>query len=157
MLEKHRQKESCNDCHSRLDPWGIPFERYNATGQFQPNVPKAGTRVSGFYKHIHGDMNSYDAYLESINTESVDASAKLPSGETVRSLDDLKRHLLSNRKEEIAGNIVRRFLSYAIGRELEWQDRFEVKRMLNELQKDDFRLRDMIVLICQSETFRNDH
>lgn len=157
LLEKHRQKESCNDCHSRLDPWGIPFERYNATGQFQPNVPKAGTRVSGFYKHIHGDMNSYEAYLESINTESVDASAKLPSGETVRSLDDLKRHLLSNRKEEIAENIVRRFLSYAIGRELDWQDRFEVKRMLNELQKDDFRLRDMIVLICQSETFRNDH
>jgi mono/diheme cytochrome c family protein len=156
LLEKHRQKESCNDCHARLDPWGIPFERYNATGQFQPNVPKAGTRVSGFYKHMHGDMNSYEAYLESINTESVDASAKLPSGETVRSLDDLKRHLLSNRKEEIAGNIVRRFLSYAIGRELDWQDRFEVKRMLNELQKDDFRLRDMIVLICQSETFRND-
>jgi len=156
LLEKHRQKESCNDCHSRLDPWGIPFERYNATGRFQPNVPRAGTRVSGFHKHIHGDMKSYESYLASINTESVDATAKLPSGEMVRSLDELKSYLRNNRKGEIAENIVRRMLSYALGRELDWQDRFEVKRLLNELQKDDFRLRDMIVLICQSETFQDD-
>lgn len=157
LLEKHRQKESCNDCHSRLDPWGIPFERYNATGRFQANVPKKGTRVSGFQKHIHGDIQSYQTYLASINTESVNAAARLPSGEMVHSLDDLKRYLLNNRKNEISENIVRRFFSYALGRELDWQDRFEVKRMMNKLQKDDFRLRDLIVLICQSETFQDDH
>ena len=157
LLEKHRQKESCNDCHSRLDPWGIPFERYNATGRFQPNVPKAGTQVSSFHKHIHGDMKSYEAYLASINTEAVDASTQLPSGETVHGLDDLRRHLLNNRTNEIAENLVRRILSYALGRELDWQDRFEVKQMLNQLQKDGFRLRDMIVLICQSKTFQDDH
>ncbi|MAI30980.1 MAG: hypothetical protein CMM07_04805 [Rhodopirellula sp.] len=156
LLEKHRQKESCNDCHFRLDPWGIPFERYNATGRFQPKVPKAGTRVSGFQKHIHGDMHRYQTYLASINTEPVDATAKLPSGEMVHSLDDLKNYLLNNRKNEIAENIVRRLFSYALGRELDWQDRFEVKQMMDKLQKDDFRLRDMIVLICQSETFQDD-
>ena len=101
-------------------------------------------------------MKSYESYLASINTESVDATAKLPSGEMVRSLDELKSYLMNNRKGEIAENIVRRMLSYALGRELDWQDRFEVKRLLNELQKDDFRLRDMIVLICQSETFQDD-
>lgn len=156
LLEQHRKKASCNDCHSRLDPWGIPFERYNAIGRFQPDVPKAGTRVNGFAKHIHGDMQGYEAYLTSINTESVDASSKLPTGETVRSLDDLKRYLLENRAEEIAENIIRRMFSYALGRELDWQDRPEVKRIANQLQQEGFLLRDMIVLICQSETFRND-
>ena len=156
LLEQHRQKESCNDCHSRLDPWGIPFERYNATGRFQSKVPKAGTRVNGFHEHIHGDMQSYETYLTSINTESVDASSKLPTGETVRSLNDLKRYLLDNRTDEIAENIIRRMFSYALGRELDWQDRTEVKRMSHQLQEGGYRLRDIIVLICQSETFRND-
>lgn len=155
LLVKHRQKESCNDCHARLDPWGIPFEHYNATGRFQPQVPKSGTKVSGFQKHIHGDMQDYEAYLSSINTENVDASAKLPSGDMVRNLDELKAYLLDNRQDEIAENIVRRLLSYAIGRELDWQDRPEVKRMFGELQQDGFRLRDTIIKICQSETFRN--
>ena len=48
LLARHRTVESCNDCHSRLDPWGIPFEEYNAIGRYQPKVPQDGTRVSGF-------------------------------------------------------------------------------------------------------------
>jgi len=157
LLEKHRQKESCNDCHSRLDPWGIPFERYNATGRYQPAIPKEGVRVSGFYKHIHGDMAAYHAYLDSINTESVDASAKLPSGETVENLAELKNHLLKKRKHDIAENILRRLLSYGLGRELDWRDRFEVKRLMDESQRTDFRLRDMIILVCQSTTFKHNN
>ena len=157
LLEKHRQKESCNDCHSRLDPWGIPFERYNATGRFQPNVPKPGVRVNGFQKQTHGDLAGYHDYLESINTEPVDASAKLPDGETVHNLSDLKVHLLKKRKHDIAENVLRRLLGYALGRELDWRDRFEVKRLMNESQKLDFRIRDMIVLICQSPALQQNN
>lgn len=39
MLRQHRKVESCNDCHVRLDPWGIPFEEYNSIGRYQPLVP----------------------------------------------------------------------------------------------------------------------
>jgi hypothetical protein len=157
LLQKHRQKESCNDCHSRLDPWGIPFERYNATGRFQPNVPKEGVRVNGFQKQTHGDMAGYRTYLDSINTETVDASAKLPNGETVHNLRGLKIHLLKKRKHDIAENMLRRLMSYALGRELDWRDRFEVKRLMNESQKLEFRMRDMIVLICQSPTLQQNN
>ena len=48
LLRKHRVQPSCAECHDRLDPWGIPFERYNAIGKFQPRVPKDGVRVRGF-------------------------------------------------------------------------------------------------------------
>ena len=27
LLREHRKKESCRDCHARLDPWGVPFEQ----------------------------------------------------------------------------------------------------------------------------------
>ena len=32
QIEFHRKKESCNDCHRTLDPWGIALEEYSAVG-----------------------------------------------------------------------------------------------------------------------------
>ena len=32
QFEFHRKKESCNDCHRTLDPWGIALEEYSAVG-----------------------------------------------------------------------------------------------------------------------------
>jgi len=154
LLAKHRQVESCNDCHVRLDPWGIPFERYNAVGKYQPKVPKEGTRVSGFNPTTHKDMTGYAAYLASINTVEIEANARVPHGPTVDGLAELKAHLLKNRKGEIAENVLRRFLSYGLGRELTYRDRFAVEEMLKELKRDEYRLQDMILAICQSETFR---
>lgn len=154
LLVRHRQSESCNDCHSRLDPWGIPFEQYNAIGKFQPLVPKEGTRVVHFDKTKHQNLAGYAAYLDSINKIALQADARLPLGPTVNGLDELKAFLLQHRKDDIAKNIVRRLLTYGIGRELSWRDRFAVEELLQQAQKNDYKLRDMIVAICLSETFR---
>jgi len=32
QLKKHRDNPSCADCHSKVDPWGLLFENYNAAG-----------------------------------------------------------------------------------------------------------------------------
>jgi len=34
-LEEHRQLEVCADCHSLMDPLGLPFESFDAIGQFR--------------------------------------------------------------------------------------------------------------------------
>ncbi|MEC8558034.1 MAG: DUF1592 domain-containing protein [Planctomycetota bacterium] len=153
LLVKHRQVESCNDCHSRLDPWGIPFERYNAIGRYQPFVPKDGTRVSPLNSQ-HGDLAGYQEYLRSIQTMEVEAASKLPLGPEVDGMQELKDYLLEQRREDIAENVVRRLLAYSIGRELNVRDRFTVEELMAEATKRDFRLRDIIIAICQSETFR---
>ena len=154
LLAKHRQKESCNDCHVRLDPWGIPFERYNAIGRFQPLVPKEGTRIRGFNKQQDGDLVGYEAYLKSINTVEIQAESQVPNGPTVDGMQDLKDYLLQYRKDDIAENVLRRLLTYGLGRELTYRDRFAVETLLQQAKDNDFKLQDMIVTICQSETFR---
>jgi len=153
LLRLHRTKESCNDCHVRLDPWGIPFERYNAIGKYQPKVPKEGTRVSAFNKKKHVDQAGYQAYLDSINTESVEADARVPYGPEVGGMEDLKSYLLKERKEEIARNMVRRLLTYGLGRELTYRDRFAVEQLLNFQKMNGLGFRDMIVSVCQSPLF----
>lgn len=154
LLAKHRQKESCNDCHVRLDLWGIPFERYNAVGKFQPMVPKEGARVGGFNKKTHKDLAGYADYLESINTVEVQADSRIPRGPDVDGMKELKAYLLKNRSDDIAENVLRRLLTYGLGRELTYRNRFDVERLLQQSKDNDYKLADMIVAICQSEAFR---
>lgn len=155
LLAKHRTVESCNDCHVRLDPWGIPFERYNAIGKYQPFVPKEGTRVRGFNKKKDNDLAGYAKYLESVNTQKVQADARVPHGPNVESMPQLKAHLLKARQHDIAENVIRRLLTYGIGRELNYRDRYEVENILAQSRGNGYLLQDMIVLVCQSSTFRS--
>jgi mono/diheme cytochrome c family protein len=155
LLELHRTVESCNDCHFRLDPWGIPFEEYNAIGQFQPKVPKDGTRVARFDPKRHVDLEGYQAYLDSLNTVEVDAKARVPHGPEVDGVRELKDYLLKERKDDIAENVIRRLLSYAIGRQLTYRDRFAVEELFEEAEDNDFKMRDVIVAICKSEVFKD--
>jgi hypothetical protein len=153
LLAKHRQQESCNDCHVRLDPWGIPFERYNAIGKFQPMVPKEGSRVRGFNKETDRDLAGYANYLESINTVEIEADARVPHGPEVDGMADLKAHLRKERKHDVAENVLRRLLSYGIGRKLTYHDRIAVEELFERAKKDEFKLQELIVAICQSDVF----
>lgn len=153
LLARHRQVESCNDCHVRLDPWGIPFERYNAIGRYQPRVPPEGTRVARFRKETHQDLAGYEAYLDSINTVAIEADARVPHGPDVDGMAELKAHLMSDRADDIAENVLRRLLTYGLGRELTVHDRFAVEQLLDQSRKDDYPLADLIVMICQSPLF----
>lgn len=155
LLAKHRQVESCNDCHWRLDPWGIPFERYNAIGRFQPLVPKEGTRVRGVRHPYNGKetIEEYYDYLKTINTEKVEADSRVPHGPNVDGMLDLKKHLLTERRDDVVKNLIRRFLSYGLGRELTYRDRYAVEELLEESKKNEYKLLDTISSICQSKAF----
>ncbi|MDB4537406.1 DUF1592 domain-containing protein [Akkermansiaceae bacterium] len=155
LLALHRKQESCADCHVRLDPWGIPFERYSAIGKYQPLVPKEKVRVRGFQHKNDETLAGYQEYLKSIYTEEVDASSRVPHGPEVDGMQELKKHLLKDRKKEIAGNVIRRLMAYSIGRKLTYRDRFEVERLLRLSEKDGYKLQNIIVSVCQSPTFTN--
>ena len=155
LLALHREQESCADCHVRLDPWGIPFERYSAIGKYQPLVPKEKVRVRGFHHGTDKTLAGYQEYLKSIYTEEVDASSRVPHGPEVDGMPRLKRYLLKERQDEIVENVIRRLLTYSIGRKLTYRDRFEVERLLKLAKGNGYKLQDIIVSVCQSPTFTN--
>jgi hypothetical protein len=154
LLRIHRTQESCNDCHFRLDPWGIPFEHYNAIGKFQPVVPVNGTRVSRFDRRYYANEKEYTEYLASLNTVEIEADARLPSGADVTGMEDLKKYLLETRQEEIARNMIRRLLAYGLGRDLTSHDRADVEALLKDMKMNGLGLKDMIVTICRSPLMR---
>ncbi|WP_439621624.1 DUF1592 domain-containing protein [Gemmata sp.] len=154
LLARHRTQASCNACHARLDPWGIPFEQYNAIGKFQPKVPKEGTRVSPFKAAVHKNLDGYAAYVNALNTVTVGADSRVPGGPSIDGMTELKAYLLKDRTGDVARNVLRRLYGYGLGRELTWRDRFAVEDMLAGVGKDGYGMRDMIVAVCQHESFR---
>jgi hypothetical protein len=153
LLALHRNNESCRDCHVRLDPWGIPFERYSAVGKYQPFVPEDKVRVRGFNHKQDQTLAGYQAYLKSVYTEEVEATSRVPHGPRVDGMRELKNYLLKDRKDEIVKNVIRRLLAYGIGRELSYRDRFEVEKLLTSAEEDEYKLQEMIVSVCLSLTF----
>ena len=79
--------------------------------------------------------------------------ARVPNGPEVEGIPGLKNHLLKQRKSDIAENILRRLLSYGIGRKLTTHDRFVVGELIEDSAVNDYRLLDMIIAICQSRVF----
>jgi hypothetical protein len=37
-LERHRSQPGCMECHTKIDPWGVPLEEFDAAGLFQKDV-----------------------------------------------------------------------------------------------------------------------
>lgn len=154
LLRIHRTVESCNDCHVRLDPWGIPFEEYNAVGQFQPLIPKNGAKVRGFNEKTDKTLEGYSKYLETVNTVPVDSAARVPNGPKVAGMRDLKDYLLKDRDEDVAENVIRRLLTYGLGRALTYHDRYAIEDLHEQAEKTGYGFQDMIINVCRSELFQ---
>ena len=99
-------------------------------------------------------IEEYYDYLKTINTEKVEADSRVPHGPNVDGMLDLKKHLLTDRKDDVVENLIRRFLSYGLGRELTYRDRYAVEELLEESKKNEYKLLDTISSICQSKAFK---
>jgi hypothetical protein len=61
-LERHRNQKGCIKCHAGIDPWGIPFEEYDAGGRFKkgPAVDASSTLPD---ETEIADLNGLKSYL----------------------------------------------------------------------------------------------
>ena len=44
-IEQHRNQPGCLQCHSKIDPWGIPFEEYDAGGMLKAQKVDASSKL----------------------------------------------------------------------------------------------------------------
>lgn len=137
QLEVHRKKEACADCHRGIDPWGIPFEGFDAVGQWREKVLRtpSGRRGNGV-------------------TAPVEDVATLPNGTTVQGVEELKKYLLTHERRRFAKALTSKLLSYSLGRSLTFADDAEVESLTDQFEKSEYRLSELIVAIVHSKTFQ---
>ncbi len=126
-IADHRNKAACMSCHSRIDPWGIAFENYDALG----------------------------AYRTKINDAPVDATSQLFNRQTLAGMDGLKGYLLANRQDQLARAMVHKMTAYALGRPLSFGDRADIDELTTQFRKQGDRLGDLIHLIVNSDIYNS--
>ena len=133
-LVAHAEVASCRDCHSKIDPWGVAFENYNALGQW-----REGTK-DPLVRQPHQDVN-------------IDPSTQLKNGTSIKDLDDLKQYMLTDKKSQFRRAIVRKVMAYALGRYLEFSDRAAVDSICKTVENEKDAFQTVIEQIVLSEPF----
>jgi len=126
-IADHRNKAACASCHSRIDPWGIAFENYDALGLFRTHI----------------------------KNKPVDATSELFNRQTLAGMDGLKRYLLTDRQDQFARAMVHKLTAYGLGRPLTFGDRAEVDQLTAQFRRRGDGLRDLIHLIVNSNLFNS--
>ncbi len=126
-LADHRNKPSCISCHSRIDPWGIAFENYDALGAWRTNI----------------------------KNKPVDATSVLFNKQELAGVDGLKRHVLADRQDQFARAMVHKMSAYALGRPLTFADHADIDDLTAQFRKKGDRLVDLIHLVVSSNLFNS--
>lgn len=124
-IENHRDHAACMSCHVKIDPWGIAFENFDASGRWRTRVGK----------------------------KEVDATSYLFNREKLEGINGLKKYLLENRQDQFVRGLVNKMTSFAIGRPLTFEDHSDLEAITFQTRRQKDGLADMITAIVGSDLF----
>ncbi len=125
-IENHRNHAACFSCHSKIDPWGIAFENYDALGRWRDEV----------------------------NGTAVDASSLLFNQQQLKGADGVKRFLLQNRQDQFVRAMVHKLVTFALGRPLTFSDHADIESITAEVRQQGDGLATMLNRIVASDLFQ---
>jgi mono/diheme cytochrome c family protein len=123
-MEAHRNNAVCASCHSRMDPLGFALEHYDAVG----------------------------AWRETDGGAEINSSISL-GGKKIDSPAAFREALLTN-TDEFVHTVAEKLLTYALGRGLDYYDAPTVRRIVAELEKNEYKWSSLVVGIVQSTPFQ---
>jgi hypothetical protein len=126
-LERHRSDPSCASCHRRMDGIGFGLENFDAIG----------------------------AWRDDENGKPIDAAGKLADGASFDGVVELKRLLVTQRRDEFLRCLTEKMMTFALGRKLEYADDPAVAQIVEQLAQDEYRFSSLVVGIVRSEPFRH--
>ena len=135
---------------SKIDPWGIPFENYDASGAWREKVLVVSKAPGeGKKRRKKRKKPVFEKSYVAIDREST-----LPDGTTVDGVGKLKEYLVNHRKHDFARGLTDKILAYALSREIDFHDQDLVTRLCHSFEKNNYSVPILIREIVQSEQFQ---
>lgn len=127
QLEIHRTDPTCASCHRTMDPLGFGFENFGVTG----------------------------GYRERDGRHPIDASGELPGGAKFDGAVELIGILRDQNGEQFARIATERLLTFALGRELRFDDRCVVDEIVKKTGEENHRFERIATEVVLSPAFRS--
>ena len=147
-LALHSANDACRSCHEKIDPLGFSLENFDYFGRWRDDYVLRVRVKDPEDPNVDPPSNFQRVH------KPIDASGKLPEGVAFNGPAGLKRALLETRKDDLVRQTVRKMLSYALGRQLEYFDEPAVRRLIADLEADDYRFQTLLRGILHSYPFR---
>ena len=125
IFEQHRTNPVCAGCHARMEPYGFALENYAGNGSWRTQENNIPIDASG---EINGHKFTTPAEF---------------------------RLVLATRKDDFRRAVVRKVLSYALGRGIQGYDRQVIEEITANVKKDGDTFNSVIVNVVKSFTFQN--
>jgi mono/diheme cytochrome c family protein len=126
-LEQHRAAPNCNACHGVIDPYGIALENFTVLGEWRDDDVAANAPI--------------------------DARTTLSNGTAINGPVELREALLA-RPDQFVQALTEKLMMYALGRELEYHDIRQVRRIVREAEQENYTLSAIISGIVFSDAFQ---
>jgi len=127
QLELHRDKDSCRDCHAKIDPYGVVFEKYDAVGRLR----------------------------EAYKGRAIDDQVILPNGKSIKGVTEIKDYLMSEQKDQVVLSVIKHLYAYALGKEVSFHDEDTLKAILEKTKNNHYQMQTLISAIVESPAFLN--
>ena len=148
QLAKHRSIASCASCHVHIDPPGFALETFDPIGGYRD-----------FYRATTGDrkkiLNVTFSGRPLFRGADVEKGGVTHDGKAFRDIDDYKKLLLADHKDQIARNLTEKLLVYATGADIQFADREVVEQIVARLKSRNYGFRMLVHEIVQSRVFLN--
>jgi hypothetical protein len=131
-IEAHRNNVNCAACHAKIDPLGIAWDNYDAIGQWRTREKVA--------KGLGEDP-------------LIDPSGVMPDGRPFKDSVEFKKVLLQDR-DAIAKAFIEHLCTYALRRVLTIDDQDDIKAIVSEAKKNQYRVRDTVRAVALSDIMR---
>jgi hypothetical protein len=131
-IEAHRNNASCAACHAKIDPLGIAWDNYDAIGQWRTREKVA--------KGLGEDP-------------LIDPSGVMPDGRPFKDSVEFKKVLLQDR-DTIAKAFIEHLCTYALRRVLTIDDQDDIRAIVAEAKKNQYRVRDTVRAVALSDLMR---
>jgi mono/diheme cytochrome c family protein len=127
IMEQHRANPSCNACHGVMDPLGFSLENFDTVAAWRDKDKQALTRI--------------------------DSSGKLVDGTPVNGPDDLRASLMK-RPAQFVQTMTEKMMTYALGRSLEPFDLPEIRKIVRDSSKDNYKFSSLVMGVVTSPEFQ---
>lgn len=173
-LVKHRADPACAECHRKIDPLGFSLETFDPIGRWRDQYPSSKKAQSSEKKKDTSpaakDKKKEEPGKEAKNPDlgapqtakpskpeasKIDASGEFPSGEIYSDFASFKEVIWTTREEPFTRHLIRHFLAYTTGREMEIMDEPVIDKIYQKVKEDGLGLRTLVESCLMSEIFRS--
>ena len=125
VFEQHRTNPICAGCHARMEPYGFALENYAGNGSWRSQENGIPLDVSG---EINGKKFTNPAEFHKV---------------------------LETRKDDFRHAVVRKVLSYALGRGIQGTDRPAIEQVVTRVGSEGDTFNSVILNVVKSFPFQN--